>query len=124
MKTMLFILCAATFALAQTQTKSAALSASAPIIAPATEAPIPRETQLELQLIAQRETEIQKALEGFYAMLIAPVTEKRSDAVKRACELVGIPAFGPDGKPACEIKDGKVRKIAPVSAPAPPGKEK
>jgi len=73
--------------------------------------PLPRETQLALDALTQREHDITQKLQGIYEMLMAPVNAARSEEVKRACELVGIKPVGDDGKPACEIRDGKVMQI-------------
>lgn len=82
--------------------------------------PLPRESQLEFAILADKEREISLEMEKIYQRLVAPIQQARSEAVKHACELVGISPVV-DGKPACEVKDGQVRKIV---APAATGKEK
>jgi hypothetical protein len=128
MKTIILLIAATSVLVAQTATPHPMLADKATLDVVGTpsktillpsDAPIARETQLELQILADREKEIQQKLEGLYQLLIAPVTQARSDAVKRACELAGFPPIVA-GKPACEIKDGRVRQIAPP----PAGKEK
>lgn len=80
--------------------------------------PLPRESQLELAILADKEREISLELEKIYQRLVAPLQQARSEAVKHACELVGIPPIV-DGKPACEVKDGQVRGISPPAAATP-----
>jgi len=74
-------------------------------------APLPRESQLEFQILAAKEKDVADKVQAIYDLLIGPVNQARSEAVKHACELVGIAPFDTFGKPACEVKDGVVRKI-------------
>jgi hypothetical protein len=73
--------------------------------------PLPRESQLAFEALAQREREATKRVDAVYEMLITPLKAEQSAEVKRACELVGFKPIGDDGKPACEVRDGKVVRI-------------
>lgn len=86
---------------------------------PVAEVDLPRETQLELQVVAQQEKEIADRLNAVAQLLMAPMYATKADILRRACEKAGYPVLVA-GKPACEIRAGKL--VNTVAAAA--GKEK
>ena len=73
--------------------------------------PLPRESQLEFQLIDAKAKEVAEKIQALYDLLMNPIITARSAAVVRACNLVGLAPLDGSGKPVCQVKDGMVVRL-------------
>ena len=81
------------------------------------ETPLPRDMQLELQLLVSQERAATEKLQAVAELVLGPIREAKQTAMEKACQAAGIPAHDGAGRPVCEIdiKEGKVRRAPSAS---------